>query len=124
MKQRASKPRFRLLRWGWRLLILALLAAGWTLAAAALHVVVLPDEQSAAGDIKILIVPKNRLSFVDTYVDARGWSAAEVSRHEALVSRLVEAGHAERLAHMLSPEQRRRLEEMLRIRKATVAGGP
>ena len=120
MKRRTSKPRFRLLRWGWRLLLLALLAAGWTLSAAALHVVILPGGQSAGDDLTILVTPKNRLSFTDTYVDARHWSGSDVRQHEALVSRLVEAGHSERLANVLSPDERRRLEEMLRIRRGVV----
>lgn len=112
------------MRWAWRLLILLLLGAGWTLAAAALHVVIVPGESAGEGDLTVLVIPKNRLSFAETYVDARAWSAADVPSHEALVSRLIEAGHAERLGHVLSPEQRRRLEEMLRIRRAAVAGEP
>ena len=121
MKRRTQKRRFPLLRWGWRLLALALLASGWTLAAAALHVVVVPGEDLAQDELSVLVVPKNRMTFADTYADTREWSAAEVAEHEALVSRIVEAGHSDRLAHVLLPEQRRRLEEMLRIRQAVTA---
>jgi hypothetical protein len=110
-----------MLRWGWRLLVLALMASGWTLTAAALHVVVVPGEDLSRDELSVLVVPKNRITFADTYADTREWSAAEVAEHQALVSRLVEAGHSERLAHVLLPEQRRRLEEMLRIRQSVTA---
>lgn len=120
MKQRNTNSRFRLLRWGWRLVLLAVLAGGWGLAAAALHVVIVPGQ--AEGAIAVLVIPKNRLGFAETYVDARGWSAADVQGHEALVSRLIEAGNSQHLAHALSPEQLRRLEEMLRIRRGAVRG--
>lgn len=116
-----AERRFKLLRWGWRLLLLALFAAGWTLAAAALHVVVAPDSaDSGETGWKVLLLPKNRLSFTDTYADTRNWSASDAQKHKALVDRLIEAGHADRLGHVLSPELRKRLEEMLRVRRATV----
>lgn len=116
-----AKRSFVWLRWGWRLLILALLAAGWTLAASAMHVVVVPAEAAnAGGELKVLLVPKNRLSFTDTYADTRNWTLADVQAHEALVSRLVEAGRAEHLAHVVSAEQRRRLAELLRVRQGVL----
>lgn len=113
--------RFSLLRFGWRLLVLALLAGGWALAAAALHVVVVPQSADSAEDgFRVLLLPKNRMSFRDSYADTRTWSAQDIAAHEALVARLIEAGHADRLGHVLSPELRKRLEEMLRVRRSTV----
>lgn len=115
------KRRFSLLRWGWRLLVLALLAGGWALATAALHVVVVPEDTDSSEDgFRVLLLPKNRLSFTDSYVDTRTWSAEDLAKHEALVARLIEAGHADHLGHLLEPELRKRLEEMLRVRRATV----
>ena len=58
--------------------------AGWGLAASALYVIRLPD-----GFIGVL--PKDHLGFVDTYVDTRGWTAADAAMHPELIQRLAEA---------------------------------
>lgn len=117
------EPRFKLLRWGWRLLVLALMTGGWALAAAALHVVVVPrTAPTSAGEVQVLVLPKDRLSFAHTYVDTRAWTLADAHQHDALVSRMVEAGHAQRLSHVLPPELQKRLEEMLRVRRGVLDG--
>ena len=73
-----------------RLLVLVLLAGGWALAASALYVV-----RTTGG---FVVVPKNRLGFTDTYVDARKWTLADAPAHPELVKRLIAAGKAGQLA--------------------------
>ena len=115
-----ARGRFSLLRWGWRLVLLALFASGWALAAAAVHVVIVPGESEGEDDWKVLLLPKNRMSFAGTYTDTRLWTAADAREHEDLVNRLIESGHGPRLAHVLENERLRRLEEMLKVRRATL----
>jgi hypothetical protein len=118
-----AAKRFGMLRWGWRLFLLAVFAAGWGLAAAAMHVVVVPgpSDSTEENPWKVLLLPKDRLSFHDTYADTRPWTVADVEGHEALVSRLIEAGHSEHLGHILEPERVRRLDEMLEVRRNVLA---
>ena len=73
------------------LMVTAFLLGGWLLAAAALHVIVLPGWNLG-------VVPKDHLGFADTYVDARNWTADDAARHPALVKRLIEAGRADWLS--------------------------
>lgn len=117
-----AQSRFKLLRWGWRLLFLSLLIAGWTLALAALHVVVVPAESGSApnDEWRILLLPKNRLSLRNTFVDTRSWTPADAARQETLLSRLVEAGHASRLGHVLGEDLLRRLDGLLRARRSAL----
>ena len=70
------------------------LAAGWVLAASAVHVVRTP-----ANFLTVTLVTKNALAFDDTYVDARPWTAKDLPAHGDLVRRLVTAGKADTLAH-------------------------
>lgn len=80
-----------------RLLVTLLLLGGWTLSAAALHVIRTPDEQGY-----LLIIPKNRLGFSQTYVDIRNWTATDVAANETLVARMTEAGKGEKLAEIVA----------------------
>jgi hypothetical protein len=79
-----------------KLFVLALLAGGWLLAAASLHVVRTP-----ANFLTVSVVPKNELTFNDTYVDTRAWTAEDLPAHQELVRRVVYAGKSEILAHVL-----------------------
>ncbi|MDB5325749.1 MAG: hypothetical protein JWM57_1318 [Phycisphaerales bacterium] len=74
-----------------RLIIAAFLLTGWLLAAASLHVLILPGWNFG-------LVPKDHLGFTDTYVDARNWTPADAALHPALVKRLIEAGRADWLS--------------------------
>ena len=119
----ATKSRFGLLRTAWRLLFVGLLLGGWSLAALALHVVLVPaaPESATAGrEFKVLVLPKNRLGLADTFADTRGWTPEDAAAHEALVSRLVEAGHAGRLGHLFDNAMQRRLDEMLGVRRSII----
>jgi len=76
-----------------RLVFLVLFLAGWGLAALSLHVV------RAQGD-KIVLIPKDRLSVQDTYVDARNWTAQDVADHPALIKRILQSGKAEQFTYV------------------------
>ncbi len=117
-----ARRRFSLLRTAWRLLLLTLFLAGWALAAAAMHVVVVPGSSQSAdsSDWHLLVFPKDRLGFSDTYADTRQWSPADVAEHQPLVSRLIEAGHAQHLTHILQPERLRQLEQLLESRRSAL----
>jgi hypothetical protein len=77
-----------------RLIVLVLLLAGWGLAALSLHVV------RAQGD-RVILIPKQRLSLTDTYVDARTWTIGSVADHDALVERIIQSGKADQFAYVV-----------------------
>lgn len=88
-----------------RLIFLILLLGGWGLAAAALHVVRTPTT--------ITVVPKDRLSFADTYVDTRSWTLADAANHPAVVARLLALGKANVLSNLADPKSSEPLEVQL-----------
>jgi len=77
-----------------RLASWSLFLGGWGVAALSLHVIRTPD--------KIGLIPKDRLGFADTYVDARSWKLEDLSNHPELVKRVLEANKAE-LFQYLAP---------------------
>lgn len=83
-----------------------LLLGGWTLAAAALHVVNAPG--------RLIVVPKDHLSFDETYVDTRAWKIEDVSKHPAIVKRLLAREKADALQHVATDATGRKLVEKLR----------
>jgi len=76
-----------------RAVTLVLLVGGWTLAGSALHVVRTPTN--------VALVPKDRLSFHDTWLDTRKWTLADDQAHPALVARFVHLGRPDLLRHTL-----------------------
>ena len=93
-----------------RLIVLVLLIAGWGLAALSLHVV------RAQGD-RIVLIPKQRLSIADTYVDARQWTIQNVAQHEDLVERIIQSGKSENFAYVVEDPKgnvERQLQDALR----------
>jgi len=56
------------------------LLAGWALAALSLHVV-----RTANG---VQLIPKNKLSIDDTYVDVRQWTSDDEDKHPAFYARV------------------------------------
>ena len=77
-----------------RFLTLLLLVGGWALAASSLHVVNAPG--------RVIVVPKDHLSFNEIYVDTREWKMEDVSAHPVVVKRLIERGKADALQHVAS----------------------
>jgi hypothetical protein len=84
-----------------RLIVVVLLLAGWTVAALSLHVV--RGRDAATGKDRWIVVPKSRLAFADTYIDVRAWTAADAEARPILVQRLREAGKADALAPATAP---------------------
>ena len=76
------------MRGSFRLFVFVLLVGGWALAASALHLVRTPGNPQWLG--KVLFIPKDRLTFKETYVDMRHWSPADVATHPLVVNRLAE----------------------------------
>ena len=64
-----------------------LLLAGWTLAAGSLHVV--------RTNNKVIVIPKNRIHYKDTYVDVTRWTSDDLATHPAIVERLRQTGKSE-----------------------------
>lgn len=102
-----------------RLLVTVLLVGGWTLAASALHVVRTNDSQP------IKLIPKDRLSFTDTYVDVRTWTVDDAAAHPAVVERLIETGRGDALASITSdPKQMAELQAKLAEAKLAATTQP
>jgi len=80
----------------YRLVVLCVTLGGWGLAALSLHVVRTPDT--------IGLLPKDRLGFSDTYVDARKWTMNDVSEHPELVRRVLEANKAAWFNYLADPK--------------------
>lgn len=103
-----------------KFILLVLFAGGWALAASALHVVRTP-----ANIATVTVIPKNALSFDDTYVDTRQWTMQEVPQHAALVRRLIESGNSDVLAHVADLKSSRdvptQLSEAIQNAPATAA---
>lgn len=122
----------KIFKWTFRLVVLGLFIAGWALAAAALHVVVVPASDtapedgviSASDNWSLIVLPKNRLGFDDTYADTRQWTPADAGEHPTLLHRLVEADKAQYLAHVVEPDTLRKLNQMLDRRSETLASVP
>ena len=63
------------------------LVAGWALAAASLHVVRTEGSIPKVGGARL--VPKERITYRETYLDVRGWSEAAVAAHPSLGRKMV-----------------------------------
>jgi hypothetical protein len=96
-----------------RLLIAVAFLGGWTIAAAALHVVITP------GEVRVFVVPKHRLGITDTVVDTRHWTADDLAYHPQLISRLLDSGKAMALAHVVGATSD--AEAVQRLREALAA---
>jgi hypothetical protein len=86
-----------MIRTFFRLVWLSVLLGGWGMAALSLHVVRTPD--------KIGLIPKQRLGFTDTYVDARSWTLSDLPGHAELVQRVLQADKAELFGYMTDPNK-------------------
>jgi hypothetical protein len=72
--------------------IVAFVFGGWALAAASLHVVRAPGSMCRGYiPLNVQLIPKNALTFTDTWVDTTQWSAADVDAHPAFRDRLRQA---------------------------------
>ena len=76
-----------------RLIVAVVMLAGWSLAALALHVVHGPGN-------RVIVIPKQSLSWRDIYVDTSKWTLNDVAAHPELVNRLIQTGKASALQHV------------------------
>ena len=76
-----------------RLIVLVLLLGGWAVAALSLYVV--------RDGSRIVVIPKQRLDYHDTYVDTTRWTLDDVVKHPAVVSRLMQSGKTDVLQHVV-----------------------
>ncbi len=93
-----------------KLIVVLLLLAGWTLAASAIFLV-------RTGDRSFVLIPKNRVSLQhilsQTYVDVRPWTIDDVMTHKAVVARLIQTGKADVLRHVVDPSSPQSIEAQL-----------
>lgn len=79
--------------------LLAFVFGGWVLAASSLHVVRAPGADGwGYVTLQVRLVPKNTLTFTDTWVDLTKWNAGDLAAHQNVRERLVQAGKGEWLA--------------------------
>ena len=88
-----------------RFVTVMLLLGGWALAASALHIVNAPG--------RLIVVPKDHLSFNEIYVDTRAWKIEDVTAHPIVVKRLIERGKADALQHVATDVSGEKLVEKL-----------
>lgn len=69
-----------------KFIIVIFLLAGWVLAAAAVHIVRKPGPIPKLGMIQI--IPKDKLTYNETWLDMTHWSKAEMDKHDLLIKRL------------------------------------
>lgn len=69
-----------------RLLIAFLLVGGWALAAAAVHVVRTPGPIPYVGNL--VLIPKDHLSYRQTYMDTQHWSEADYAAHPRVAEKV------------------------------------
>lgn len=91
-----------------KLFFLLLFVGGWALAAASLHVVRTPNNITTVS-----LLPKNDLTFDDTYVDTRQWTMKDVPQHRDLVRRLLTTGKSDVLAHLANAKDSRDISGQL-----------
>jgi hypothetical protein len=73
-----------------RFVTLGVIVTGWGLAATAMHMIRTPGN--------LILIPKDRLGFQDTYVDARQWTSTDLRQHPAVVARLIHLDRSQAMA--------------------------
>jgi hypothetical protein len=72
--------------------LVAFVLGGWALAAASLHVVRAPGSMIwNKVPLNVQLVPKNTLTFHNTFIDTTKWTVADVDAHPDFVQRLKES---------------------------------
>jgi len=87
-----------------KLFLLAILLAGWALAASSLYVVRGPGKIAGiphtewAG--RWAVITKDCLGFRDTFVDTSHWTAEDLARHPVVAQRIRESGKKYLISHI------------------------
>ncbi len=82
-----------------KLIILILFVGGWGLAAGAVHVIC--TRKADGSGTRVILVPKDRIRYQDTYADVRAWTLNDVAAHADLTRRLIDTGKAAAFAHII-----------------------
>jgi hypothetical protein len=69
-----------------KLFVFAFLLGGWALAASALSLVRSPNGECAMG--RLTLMPKEHLTFRQTWVDTTKWTDADAAAHPYIATRL------------------------------------
>ncbi len=94
-----------------KLIILILFVGGWGLAAGAVHIVC--TRKPDGSGTRVILVPKDRIRYEDTYADIRAWTLNDVAAHADLTRRLIDTGKAAALAHIVGGGDDEKVVEML-----------
>jgi hypothetical protein len=81
--------------------IVGFVFGGWALAAASLHVVRAPGSMlHGYVPLNVQLVPKNAVTFRQTYVDTTKWSLADYDANKDLVARLEQVNKSNLVEHV------------------------
>jgi hypothetical protein len=86
--------------------------SGWAVAALSVYVIRTPDPADPQKS-KLIVVPKNHLDFNDTYVDARGWTIADVPNHPIIFARVLETEHEDQMKYLADPKSNKDIKTQL-----------
>jgi hypothetical protein len=96
-----------------RLIFLLLMLSGWAVAALSVYVIRTPDPNNPQAS-KLIVVPKNRLDYNDTYVDARTWTMADVPNHRMIIMRVLESDKSGEMQYLADPKSKKDIRTQLR----------
>src|SRR5436190_4562559 len=99
-----------------KLISVLFMAGGWCLSAACLYVVRTPTG--------VTVLPKDRLTFTDTWADTRTWTMKDVPAHSALVNRLVYSERGHLLAHVVEGRKGDLNEKLLKAAQSGEKDAP
>jgi hypothetical protein len=106
-----------------RFLCFVLMISGWLVAGLSVYVIRTPDPNDPQKS-KLIVVPKNRLNYEDTYVDARGWTMADVPNHPVIIMRVLEADKQEEMKYLGDPKSSKDIRTQLRDAVENSPGQP
>jgi hypothetical protein len=95
-----------------RLFGLCVLLSGWSIAALCLHVVRIPSDYDSSKS-QFVVLTKYHLGILDTYVDARSWTRDDISKHTIVISRIIDAGDADKLKFLADPKSSQSVQMQL-----------
>jgi hypothetical protein len=87
--------------------------SGWVVAGLSIYVIRTPDPNNPQAS-KLIVVPKNRLDFNDTYVDARTWKMTDAASHPVIIMRVLEADKADEMKYLADPSSKKDIRTQLR----------
>jgi hypothetical protein len=95
-----------------RFICFLLMISGWAVAALSVYVIRTPDPTDPQKS-KLIVVPKNRLDFNDTYVDARTWTIADVPTHPIIIMRVLETDKQDEMKYLADPKSNKDIRTQL-----------